>query len=177
MTNSFSLTCNRNTLSALFRSLADALDGTPDCENGIPPLETMRKLKIGVKDEYGRVTLKVKYRTDLGDIDALDDACGGAFLEGQPSYSSLKHRMRSSFKAVYQAVHAGHLPPADAVEAFVGESRLMVQYPGHGDEYYEAYDQALNDFVSAWEAKDVTALHIAVDALNHCKTDCHQRYK
>ncbi len=177
MSNKLFVTCTREELSSVFRTLADALEGTPSTDGTIPSLEAFRKLKIGIKDEYGQVSLKLKFRTDLGDIDAPECACGGAQKDGKPSYKSLKKRMRSSFKAVYQAVHAGQLPPDTAVEAFIGESRLMVQYPGFGDEYYAAYDKAVDDFVLAWERRDLAALHGCVDALNHLKTDCHQRYK
>ncbi len=134
-------------------------------------------MKISVKDEFGQVSVKIKFRSDLGDLEAPDCACGGTLPGGMPSYKSLKKRMRSSFKSVYQAVHAGRMPSGDAVAAFVAESRLMVQYPGYGDPYYAAYDTAVNAFEAAWQAQDIHALHAAVDALNHLKTDCHQRYK
>ncbi|GFM37846.1 GAK system XXXCH domain-containing protein [Desulfovibrio psychrotolerans] len=150
--------------------------------NGFSPdaltlLSGFRKMKLSVKDEFGQVSVKIKFRSDLGDLEAPDCACGGTLPGGMPSYKSLKKRMRSSFKSVYQAVHAGRLPSGDAVAAFVAESRLMVQYPGYGDPYYAAYDTAVNAFEAAWQTQDIPALHAAVDALNHLKTDCHQRYK
>lgn len=157
--------------------------GTASQESaGLPPdalalLSGFRKMKISVKDEFGQVSVKIKFRSDLGDLEAPDCACGGTLPGGMPSYKSLKKRMRSSFKSVYQAVHAGRMPSGDAVAAFVAESRLMVQYPGYGDPYYAAYDTAVNAFEAAWQAQDIHALHAAVDALNHLKTDCHQRYK
>lgn len=169
--------CKREELADAFRALADALEGTTNDEGLFPSLESFRKLKIGVKDEYGQVTLKLKARTDLGDIDAPECACGGVAPDGKPGYKSLKKRMRSSFKAVYQAVHAGQMPPEQAVHAFITESDLMVQYPGYGDEYYAAYTQAVQQFEAAWAARDIAALHTCVDTLNHLKTDCHQRYK
>lgn len=177
MSDKLILTCTRAELSNLFRAIASALEGKQTDGMTLPPLETFRKMKIGVKDEFGQVSVKLKYRTDLGDIEGEPCACGGVASDGKPSYKSLKKQMRSSFKTVYQAVHAGLLPPVDAVEAFIAESRLMVQYPGYGDEYYDAYLTALDTFATAWHAQDVVTMHTAVDGLNHLKTDCHQRYK
>ena len=213
------LECTRDELPALFRAIADALEGKepnshPDCQpdgHHLPSLAAFRKLQISVKDDYGLVSLKLKYRNDHGCIESDDAqaACqaaqssatpssgapssgspyshalsSGAPSTGAPSsgpplprYSNLKHELQASYKAIYRAVHAGTLPPADAVQAFEEQSRQMTQYEDAGSEYYAPYNAALERFLKAWTSADIAAMHDAVDALNHVKTDCHQRYK
>jgi len=104
-------------------------------------------------------------------------ASTAAFATPLPRYTNLKHELQSSYKAIYRAVHAGILPPADAVQAFTEQSRLMTRYEDAGFEYYAPYNAALERFLKAWTSADIAAMHDAVDALNHVKTDCHQRYK
>ncbi len=208
------LECTRDELPALFRAIADALEGKepndhPDSQpdgHHLPSLAAFRKLQISVKDDYGLVSLKLKYRNDHGCIESDDapEACqaaqssatpssgapyshalsSGAPSTGAPSsgpplprYSNLKHELQASYKAIYRAVHAGTLPPADAVRAFEEQSRQMTQYEDAGSEYYAPYNAALERFLKAWTSADIAAMHDAVDALNHVKTDCHQRYK
>lgn len=212
------LECTRDDLPALFRAIADALegkesnghtDGQPDSRSDglhLPSLAAFRKLQISVKDDYGLVSLKLKYRNDHGCIESDDvpEACqaaqssvtpssatsssaapsSGALPSAAPSsepplprYSNLKHELQASFKAIYRAVHAGTLPPADAVRAFEEQSRQMTRYDDAGSEYYAPYNAALERFLKAWTSADIAAMHDAVDALNHVKTDCHQRYK
>lgn len=213
------LECTRDELPALFRAIADALEGKepndhPDSQpdgHHLPSLAAFRKLQISVKDDYGLVSLKLKYRNDHGCIESDDApaACqaaqssatpssgapssgspyshalsSGAPSTGAPSsgpplprYSNLKHELQASYKAIYRAVHAGTLPPVDAVRAFEEQSRQMTQYEDAGSEYYAPYNAALERFLKAWTSADIAAMHDAVDALNHVKTDCHQRYK
>jgi len=208
------LECTRDELPALFRAIADALEGKepndqtdsqPDGHH-LPSLAAFRKLQISVKDDYGLVSLKLKYRNDHGCIESDDApaACqaaqssatpssgapsshalsSGAPSTGAPSsgpplprYSNLKHELQASYKAIYRAVHAGTLPPVNAVRAFEEQSRKMTQYEDAGSEYYAPYNAALERFLKAWTSADIAAMHDAVDALNHVKTDCHQRYK
>ncbi|UZP67110.1 GAK system XXXCH domain-containing protein [Desulfovibrio mangrovi] len=186
MSRKFVLECTRDELPALFRDIADALEGKQTGSTQLPSLESFRKLQIGVKDEYGLVSLKLKFRDDHGNLDLSGDSEPAATLEHAPQtgeeqhpqpYSNLKHELQASFKAIYRAVHTGKLPPAEAVQAFEAQSRLMTRYDDCGSEYYAPYNAALDEFMAAWKAQDITAMHDAVDAINHVKTDCHQRYK
>ncbi len=118
---------------------------------------------------------------------------------GRPSYKSLKKRMRSSFKALRRAVQAGAMPPPEAAASFLSDSLLMVEYPGYGDEHYEAYRQATEALRAALKAAPTDdspaaapsgvppapaaippvtpEIRHAVEELYRLMVLCHDRYK
>lgn len=157
-------------LVSFFRDVADALEkgGKP----GLEALEDFRKLKIGVKNEFGQLELKMKIKPEKQEA-AAADASG---QPGLPKYKTLKKRMKSSFKMIFTMLHDGAMPPEQAVESFLSDSDLMVRYAGYGDEYYEDYTKACESFRKAYEAGDVQTLVAAVDALAEQKGRCHAKY-
>lgn len=174
---SFSIT--RQELPAVLRRIADALERADAAEapanaahGGEPDpllaagLGEFRKFKLNAKHAFGHmeVVLKVKTpdapafgSTAIGAA-STGDAPGGArpsrpsHLAGRPSYKSLKKRMRTSFKALRQAVQAGAMPQPQAAASFLADSLLMVEYPGYGDEHYAEYRAATEALRTALEA-------------------------
>ncbi|EGY24500.1 hypothetical protein DA2_3115 [Desulfovibrio sp. A2] len=174
---SFSIT--RQELPAVLRRIADALeradaaDAPAGGETGgetdpllAAGLGEFRKFKLNAKHAFGHmeVVLKVKtpdapaFAPTAAEAAATGDAPGGVrmsrppHLAGRPSYKSLKKRMRSSFKALRQAVQAGTMPHPEAAASFLADSLLMVEYPGYGDEHYAAYRTATEALRAALEA-------------------------
>jgi len=160
-------------LIAFLRDLADALENGGKDE--LACVEDFRKMKIGVKKEFGQINVKVRVKPEgVCEADAGGEREGDAPLK--PKYSHLKKRMKSSFRLILKMIHEGLVPPAEAVESFLEDSRLMVTYPGYGDEYYASYVEVCERFEAAYQAGDLEKMHEAVDALAHEKSRCHAKY-
>lgn len=164
-------------LPAFFRQLADALekgeDGILDCASDF------KKLKIKARDEYGQISLRVRVKSASEcrdeDIDEMDaqEVSGAA----KPKYKVLKKRMALSFSVIFKMIHQGDMPPKQAVDEFLADSRLMVTYPGYGDPHYDEYIAACDAFAEAFAAGDMARLNETVDVLVHQKGHCHAEYK
>lgn len=85
--------------------------------------------------------------------------------------------MKGPWKTILTTTRAGQMPDVASCQAFVEDSRLMISYPGKGDEFYAAYAQELEVFVAALDAGDAAALAQSAEALQRIKEDCHARYK
>lgn len=146
-------------------------------------LGEFRKFKLNAKHAFGHMEVVLKVKTPdasafgptAAGTAATGEASGGARASrpphpahpahqahqahraGRPSYKSLKKRMRSSFKALRQAVQAGTMPHPEAAASFLADSLLMVEYPGYGDEHYAAYRTATEALRAALEAARQTA--------------------
>jgi len=176
MAEKYTETITREELPAFFRKLADAIDAVQDAN--FPDCTHAKKIRLGVKDEYGQVTVKLKVNKYIEDCDMCEDCdCGGKRPDGLPRYKRLKKRMRTSFKVIFKALHQHSLPPDDAVKDFISDSRLMTKYPGKGDPMYAEYDKLTDILEEAWQNKDLQKFHEAIDALNHMKSECHHKYK
>ena len=161
-------------------ALADAATGGETDPLLAAGLGEFRKFKLNAKHAFGHMEVVLKVKTpDAPDAPAFappaaataatGEAPGGArtalsphpphpaHRAGRPSYKSLKKRMRSSFKALRQAVQAGAMPHPEAAASFLADSRLMVEYPGYGDEHYDAYRTATEALRAALEAARQTA--------------------
>jgi XXXCH domain-containing protein len=158
-------------LAAFFRELADAVENGGRDEFAC--VDDFRKIKIGVKNEYGQISLKAKFKAAKP---CAPDVAGEDGEVVKPGYKDLKKRMRGSFKMLVKMAHDGSMPPREAVDAFLADSALMITYPGHGDEYYESYANVCARLKAAFESGDLERMHAAVDALVHEKSRCHAKY-
>jgi XXXCH domain-containing protein len=136
-------------------------------------VDDFRKIKIAVKNEYGQIGLKAKFKAAKP---CAPDVVGEDGEIVKPKYKDLKKRMRSSFKMLVKMAHDGVMPPKEAVDAFLADSALMVTYPGYGDEYYESYSNACAELKTAFESGELARMHAAVDTLVHEKSRCHAKY-
>lgn len=175
-------------LARLFREMADRLEGKEPVngeEFGVSTGEFF-KLKLGVKRELDGYGVKVKVKPwqpreapaggPASDPASPEAAAPGA-KGGLPKYKSLKKRMKGQFKAIYDRLLNDALPDAAVVEAFLADSKLMIAYPGYGDEFYDEYDTLCLGFREAFERGDLAACKTAAQELNRIKKDCHDRYK
>jgi XXXCH domain-containing protein len=162
-------------LPVFFRSLADALEKEGDGE--FTNIDDFRKFKISGKNEFGQVTVKVKFKS-AGECDAADEAkeCDECRTAGTPKYKHLKKRMKGSFRLIFKTIHEGQTPPAEVVESFLADSELMIGYPGFGDEYYAQYATVCAAFKAAFASGDLARMGEAIDAISHEKSRCHAKY-
>lgn len=162
----------REELPGFFRGLADALETGGEGE--FVCVEDFSGIKISIKEEFGQVSLKMK--TKPRKCETRLDADPDDPASGKPSYKSLKKRMKASFKLIYKMLQEDQAPPAPAVEAFLAESRLMVTYPGMGDEYYDEYVATCGEFEAAFAAGDMAAMKAGAVELASQKGRCHAKY-
>lgn len=173
----------RENLPDFLRQLADALEGR-DSE-GLECPNNFIKLKLTAREEYGQMTVKLKAGPDdlescIGSEDlapAASAPTSSAPRTEELSYKALKKRMKNSFRVIFRMLHDGQIPPEAAVQEFIEDSRTMTTHKGYGDEYYAEYDTATRRFADAYAAKNMTALHDAVDRLQFLKSHCHARFK
>lgn len=165
-------------MAEFFREIADRLEGREPDEPKFPfDPSGFRKLKISVKRQMDGLSVKVKMKpsyslSPLGETDLPPE------LEGQkPKYKKLKKRMKVTFKAIQDSLAAGTLPNGAAVTSFMEDSRLMIDYPGYGDEYYQEYDQACLRFQEACDRQDIETCKVACQELDRLKKACHDKYK
>ena len=105
-----------------------------------------------------------------------DGEAQGAAGSDFPRYTSLKKHMKQTFKSIGQAVSAGQLPPPLEARSFIADSRLMVEYQGKGDGYYEAYRNLTDNFEAALNEGNLDRLRAAYQALAQIKRECHSRH-
>lgn len=158
-----------NELPDFLRQLADALEKGGEGE--FVCVEDYKKFKLSAKKEFGQISIKAKFKADKPC--EVETGTGEAV---KPKYKYLKKRMKSSFKMLIKMAHDGELPPAEAVESFMEDSRLMVTYPGYGDEYYDEYIKVCEAFHKAYKAGDVESVRQNVDRLALLKGQCHAKY-
>lgn len=157
-------------------------------------LEGFKSIKLSFKREMNgavRVKLSAKYPKPavVGQTQLCDQAspCAVASPEGGeadnaaagtslPKYKSLKKHMKQTFKSIGQALSAGQLPPVLEARSFIADSRLMVEYQGKGDGFYDAYRDGSLAFEAALAAEDLDGLRAAYDALAQIKRECHSRH-
>lgn len=174
---------DRSGLPGWLRRLADAVEsGELPVEGGqAVSVEDFKCLKISVKENFGgglSVRLGVKFPAAAGALpgepgeDDAEDEGEGAL----PRYKSLKKHMKQTFRAIGAALAAGQLPPALEAASFIADSKLMVSYPGKGDEFYAEYLERTEAFEAALAAGDVQALTAHYHELNRLKRECHSRH-
>lgn len=141
-------------------------------------LQDSKKIKLGIKRAGEEIILKLKIKSaaEACTPGAEAEAAEGPAAE-RPGYKSLKKRMKGSFKRIGNALEQGQMPAAPDIEQFLADSRLMVSYAGKGDEFYQAYTAACQEFHAAVRGNDPAAAFDRYSALDQLKSDCHQRYK
>lgn len=164
-------TLDKKELAEFLRELANGIENGGKDE--LAGVEDFGKIKIGIKDEFGQISLKAKIKPAKS---VETDLEGDTQSPGKPKYKHLKKRMKSTFKVLVKMIHDGQVPPKEAVDVFLEDSKLMVSYPGYGDEYYDDYTKACENFQTAFESGDVAKMHETIDVLVHEKSRCHAKY-
>ncbi|MBI4807229.1 MAG: GAK system XXXCH domain-containing protein [Desulfovibrio sp.] len=168
---------DKSAVAGWLRDLATDFDrGELAGEAGAVSLEGFKGLKLSIKPAFdGKILVKlsVKFPKATTGAQTEDDDDESDAL---PKYSSLKKHMKQTFKAIGAALAAGQLPPALEAQSFIADSKLMVSYPGKGDEFYKAYLEKTNAFEAALAISDLETLKAVHSELAQLKRDCHSRY-
>ncbi len=182
------LSMDRAGLSAWLMNLAESFErGEYLSEEPPVDLEGFRKLKVSLRqnpDGSVQVKLSAKYPRPSG---TPQSASGGQPVSGEgdaqgatdtavPKYTSLKKHMKQTFKSIGHALSAGQLPPSLEARSFIADSRLMIEYQGKGEGYYEAYRNLTDDFEAALSTGSLDGLRSAYQALAQLKRECHSRH-
>jgi XXXCH domain-containing protein len=170
-------TMQRNELPAFFRELAEALE--QDGDSALSGVGRSRKFKISGKDEFGHLSVKIKIKSQWGEAGGEAEEPGAeepGRAPSKPRYKDIKKRMKVEFRLIVKALHEGGLPAKDVVDSFVSDARLMVTFPGKGEEFYDDFSHAVEEFASAFAAGDRLAMGAMAEALAHQKARCHAIY-
>jgi XXXCH domain-containing protein len=166
-------------LSVLMTSLAPVLFPAASAgQEPYPDLAGAREIKFACKfqpDGSGRLKISVKYpKPDTG---PEEQQCGDEKGDdGLPKYKSLKKHMKHTFKSMGRALAAGAMPDGLEAQSFIADSKLMVEYRGKGDEFYEAYKAKTLEFEMALASMDLDAVRLAYEGLARVKRECHSRH-
>lgn len=131
------------------------------------------KLKININLNPEQTTIKIKAKP-AKQFEEQENPDG---LPQKIKYSNLKKRMKDTFKTIFKTIHAGTVPPKEVVSMFLEDSKLMVTYEGYGDEYYEEYIAACEEFKTAIDSNNIEEIHKTCDNLNSIKAHCHSQHK
>ena len=69
------------------------------------------------------------------------------------------------------------IPSSSVMGEFMAQVKVMVAYPGFGDEHYAAFMAACNALCSAYKKKDLIVFGERFTAVIALKKECHHRYK
>ena len=166
-------------VAAFLRLLADEIEGGRD--DGLRglgvSLHNFNRIKVGlVRQQGGHLTLKLKIRDSAPTEGAMPPAPVFEDL-AETKYRPLKKQFRSTFAVIREAAQAGRVPSASDLESFLEEARLVVSYPGFGDEHYAPFVEACEAVREAGRSGDVQVFVNCVNRVVELKRACHQRYK
>ena len=182
-----------NGLADWLRALAAQIDAG-ELTPGEEPvsLEGYRGMKISVKPAFGgelRAKLSIKFPKPVRSAASVLEpgVVEPGIVEGEdededegegemPRYKSLKKHMKSTFKTIGAALAAGQTPPAAEFASFIADSKLMVAYPGKGDEFYPEYLEKTQALEAAFAAGDLEAMQAMHQELARLKRECHSRH-
>ncbi|SMF17775.1 GAK system XXXCH domain-containing protein [Desulfovibrio gilichinskyi] len=161
-------------LPDFLRKMAEAIEtGKSEDMPYFGVIAGFKKLKINISHNQEQTTIKIKAKpAKQSEEQETPDG-----LPQKIKYSSLKKRMKDTFKIIFKDVHAGTLPPKEVVSLFLEDSKLMVTYEGYGDEYYEEYITACEEFKMALDSNNIEEIHKTCDNLNSIKAHCHSQHK
>ncbi|MCB2183013.1 MAG: GAK system XXXCH domain-containing protein [Desulfobulbaceae bacterium] len=161
--------------AVFFRKLADNIekgDSEPLQEFNVH-LDEFKKLKIGIKRQNELVEMKAKVTFSA----VKEEDSSESQVPGKMKYGNLKKLMDKNFKAIGKSLEAGVLPDPAIVQGFFEESKQMITYPGYGDEFYESYIAACDEFKRRFAAGVFEAINEQYGVLKAMKKECHSRYK
>ena len=92
-------------------------------------------------------------------------------------YRPLKKMMKKTGRIIAGSVADKQLPSALVMDDFIAQAKVMVAYPGFGDEHYVAFTAACDALYKAYKKKDRTLFGECFASVVSLKKECHRRYK
>ena len=90
-------------------------------------------------------------------------------------YRPLKKILKKSLKNIADYVVEKRLPPALVMDDVMAQVKVMVSYPGFGDEYYPAFIAACDALYKAYRKKDQVSFAESFAVVVSLKKECHHR--
>jgi XXXCH domain-containing protein len=166
------MSMSKDQAAHFLRTVADCIEnGKPVIEGYDIDLSDFQKLKMSLKKISDLMNVKLKLKLVSPEDTQEDDE----FEEEK--YSKLKKRMEVYFKDLLKSLQDNQIPSREIVSVFLRDSEQMTGYPGYGDEYYQEYRRACQDFEKVYEREDLAGLKECADTLNTLKSRCHDKYK
>ena len=97
--------------------------------------------------------------------------------DGRSEYKQLKVQMKADFKQIRKAVRKRRSLDMKVVRGFCSNARLMIGYPGKGDEFYPVFLERVERLEAAAKQGEWAMLEDAVVAIEEMKKQCHKRFK
>lgn len=104
---------------------------------------------------------KVKSKKDVADL----------------KYRPLKKELKKIEKAIRSSIENNELPGTETMTEFIAEVRVMISYPGFGDEYYDSFLAACLVLQEVFKKKDFASFSAQFETVKALKKECHARYK
>ena len=92
-------------------------------------------------------------------------------------YRPLKKMMKKISKNIAGSVADKQLPSAMVMDDFMAQVKVMISYPGFGDERYSAFMAACDVLYEAYNEKDRSFFDECFAVVISLKKECHMRYK
>lgn len=167
----YSWQLSRSEAADLLRKLAHSIEqGEEEVSDYGIQLAELSKYKIKIALGIDN-SLELKFTGKFGKTE------GTAEFAGTESYSSLKKRMQTYFKAMRDSLARGEFPSREIVTVFLADSITMTTYSGYGDEFYAEYTASCVRLQKAFEAEDAAFMGQVLTELGQAKKRCHEIYK
>lgn len=155
------------------RELADRLEsGDLTLNQESVTLEQIKRIKISLSPGEGGITLEEKWKarkpTKHDEPEASSD---------EPSWKSLKKRMRRSFKAMRILISERQSPPPALVERFAADVDRMNELASSDDPAYSEFRAAVTRLAEAVERGAFPETEAALQQLHELERSCHARYE
>ncbi|SHL15771.1 XXXCH domain-containing protein [Desulfatibacillum alkenivorans DSM 16219] len=132
-------------------------------------------------DAFSRLEIKAKTQEPSGVvrvrlIHAIPEGKEPSPEKGKINFKALKKRMKSRFKAMGASLRQGEPIPEDALDSFVEDYRVMMEYLHPKESDPEPRMGLCKALSKAHEKGDATAQKTAVDNLRREMKECHKSY-
>lgn len=95
----------------------------------------------------------------------------------EQKYRPLKKMMKETLRSIGGSIRARRLPSAAVMDDFMAQAKVMVSYPGFGDERYGGFTAACDSLYKAFNDKDMILFADGFNCVVACKKECHKHYK
>lgn len=92
-------------------------------------------------------------------------------------YRPLKKLLKKSWEKIQREVAHGKLPSSLVMDEFMAQSKVMVSYPGFGDENYQEFTESCAALYQAFRAKNLQSFTDELGRVIGLKESCHNRYR
>lgn len=96
---------------------------------------------------------------------------------GDDKYRPLKKMMKESSKDITRSLTDKKLPPAMVMDDFIALVKVMISYPGYGDERYPSFMAACEALHRSFKDKDLAAFKECFAVVVSLKKECHRLFK